>query len=108
MRTSFPLILLAAFALALAGCGKKQPAPQAKPATNETAAATETAAAKPLDGQADPFLTQQLRVFIQKQGRLPVDFAELVRTSLDSRPRTPAGMRWAIDPVTQEVKLVKQ
>lgn len=53
-------------------------------------------------------MTAQLKIFLQEKGRMPADFAELARTKLDSVPRTPPGSNWAIDPVTQEVKLVKQ
>jgi hypothetical protein len=107
MRKLFALTVLASLLLPLSGCGKKQPAPTAATPTNETAASA-TAAAQPLDGQVDPFLTQQLRVFVQQKGRLPTDFAELARTCLDSRPRSPAGKKWAIDAATQEVKAVPQ
>jgi hypothetical protein len=93
--------------LVLSSCGKQQPA-STPGTTNETTATFTNGAARPLEGQADPFLTQQLRVFIEQKGRLPADFAELARTSLDSRPRAPAGMKWVIDAATREVKLVKQ
>ena len=106
MRSIFLLTVSAS--LLLGGCGERPPAPTATTPTNETSAAPATAAPKPLEGQADPFLTQQLRAFVQRKGRLPADFAELARTSLDSRPRAPAGMKWVIDPTTQEVKAVKQ
>ena len=106
MRT-ISLLMIAA-ALVLGCCGKKPAAPTVATATNETTAAATPAANQPLDGQVDPFLTQRLRAFVQQKGRLPADFGELARTSLDSRPRPPAGTKWAIDPVTQEVKAVKQ
>ncbi len=105
MRTIF--LLAIAVSLMLVGCGKK-PAPTAAAATNETAAASATATAQPLEGQVDPFLTQQLRAFVQQKGRLPADFGELARARLDSRPCPPVGMKWVIDPATQEVKAVKQ
>jgi hypothetical protein len=100
-------LLIAAFCLLLAGCGKKPPAPAAAAATNQTTAAgaTETA---PVSGEVNAFLTQQLRAFVKQQGRMPADFGELARTKLDSRPRPPAGTQWVIDPTTQEVKAVKQ
>jgi len=93
--------------LALTSCGKKQTASMAG-TTNETTGSFTNGAERPLEGQVDQFLTQQLRVFIEQKGRLPADFAELARTSLDSRPRAPAGMKWVIDAATREVKLVKQ
>ena len=106
MRSIFLLTVSAS--LLLGGCGKKPPAPTVVTPTNETSAASATAATAPLEGKVDPFLTQQLRAFVQQKGRLPADFGELARTSLDSRPRAPAGMKWAIDPNTQEVKAVRQ
>ena len=93
MRSIFFLAVSAL--LLLGGCGKK-PAPPAKSHTDQ-----------PLVGQADPFLTEQLRIFIQQKGRLPTNFVELA-SGMDSRPRKPAGMKWAIDSVTREVKLVKE
>lgn len=54
------------------------------------------------------FLTSQLRIFIQQKGRLPTDFGEFAIARLDSVPRAPKGMTWAIDRTTQEVKLVKR
>ncbi len=106
MRSVF--LLTVSGSLLLGGCGNKPPPATATTSTNETSATSATAATKPLDGQVDPFLTQQLRAFVQQKGRLPADFAELARTSLDSRPRAPAGTKWVIDPTTQEVKAVKQ
>ncbi len=106
MRNVFVLTVSAA--LLLLGCAKKQPAPTAATTTNETSSTSATATTKPLDGEVDPFLTQQLRAFVQQKGRLPTDFGELARTSLDSRPRAPAGIKWVIDPTSLEVKAVKQ
>jgi len=87
--------------LLLSGCGKRPPASTAA-ATNAAAVAS----SQPVSGTTDPFLTQQLWVFVQQKGRLPADFGELARNCLDSRPRPPAGMKWVIDATTQEVKLV--
>ena len=106
MRSAFLLTVSAS--LLLGGCGKTLPPPTSASSTNEPSATSATATTNPLDGQVDPFLTQQLRAFVQQKGRLPADFGELARASLDSRPRPPAGMKWVIDPTTQEVKAVKQ
>ncbi len=106
MRSIF--LLTVSVSLLVSGCGKKQPTPTAATPTHETAATSATAATKPLDGQVDPFLTQQLRVFVQQKGRLPADFRELARARLDSVPRAPVGTKWAIDSTTQEVKAVRQ
>jgi hypothetical protein len=106
MRNILVLAILP-LSLALSSCGKKQPA-STTDATNKTTATSATGAAQPREGQVDPFLTQQLRVFIEQKGRLPADFAELAGATLDSRPRAPAGMKWEIDTATRQVKLVKQ
>ena len=114
-RLVIVLLLLGALPLA---CSKKQaaePQPASAPPTNavaETAPATPATpapeAAQPVVGTVDPGMTEQLRAFMQKNGRLPNDFAELARMQLDSRPRPPKGMKWDIDRATAEVKLVKQ
>ncbi len=119
-----PLIftLAALCALSLAGCGKKpsaqagapplpaaaQPAavPASPPAQNTEAAPAPTA--QPLNGPVNQFMTSQLRIFIQQNGRLPKDFAEFARARMDSVPRTPEGMKWAIDRTTREIKLVRE
>jgi len=59
-----------------------------------------------LAGEVDPYLTGQLQMFIQQQGRLPKSFSEFVNKRLDSVPRPPAGKKWAIDSSTAEVKVV--
>ena len=117
----FPIALVAALALPIVGCGKKEASTPktTPPAAPEATAAAERAQAAPpvagaekqgseaVAGAVNAFLTSQLRIFIEQNGRLPKDFAEFARARLDSVPRTPAGTRWAIDPTTQEVKLVK-
>jgi hypothetical protein len=57
-------------------------------------------------GEVNGFLTQQLGIFIQQKGRLPVNFAEFARARLDGVPRPPAGMKWVIDGATRQVKAV--
>jgi hypothetical protein len=115
MKHHLPVVLLAGVILATAGCGRKGQetssvdnagAPIA--ATNEATISATNEASQPLEGPAEPGMTDQLRIFIQEHGRLPADFAEFSRARLDSVPRAPQGMKWAIDPATQEVKLVKQ
>ena len=104
-----PPATLLVLLLALSGCGRKQPAATPAAADQQTQPATaENAPPQPLEGQVDPFMTGQLRIFIQQNGRMPNDFGELAKARLDSVPRTPLGMKWAIDPATQEVKMVKQ
>jgi len=89
-----PLLLIAALTVAV-GCHKK---PAAQPAAQQS---------QPLTGEVHPFMTSQLRLFIQQQGRPPTNFTEL-RTRLDVVPRTPADKTWAIDYTSQEVKLVSR
>ena len=123
------LALLVVSIWALAGCGKR---PASRPAANQALEAGEPAAAsepgvptsaaaanqarppktdsatQPLAGPVHPFMTSQLRRFIAENGRLPKDFSEFSRAKMDSVPRLPPGFKFAIDPVTQEVKLVPQ
>jgi hypothetical protein len=75
-----------------------QSQPEPKPAAN----------LQPVNGVAVPALTAQLRIFIQEKGRLPETFAELAGARLDSVPRLERGLAFAIDPTTQEVKIVRQ
>ncbi len=97
------LTLFLGIAIASSGCGKKAPAVSA--AEQQPAA---TAGTQPLVGEVHQGMTAQLRVFEQIAGRLPTNFTELARTRLDIVPRHPSGFQWAIDPVTKEVKLVKE
>jgi hypothetical protein len=53
-------------------------------------------------------MTGQLKRFIEEKGRLPKDFAEFAAARMDSVPRPPEGLKYAIDATTQEVKLVKK
>ncbi len=59
-----------------------------------------------ISGEVDPFLTQQLRTFVQRKQRLPESFAEFAMTRLDSIPRPPDGKKWAIDTADLSVKSV--
>ena len=129
-------ILIFLSLLIFPGCTKKQPAPAeaSQPAAESDAAvATETPAAAPptvrnviprapapvaapqtavtseaVDGIVDPLLTKQLKKFIEERGRLPKDFRELANARLDSVPRLPDGLTYAIDATSQEVKVVKK
>jgi len=129
MKTS--CLFLLACCLAFAGCGRKQNSPELKADSPLTAPATGTVTgaasaeapkgsapaaangdqanpAQPLEGVVDTFLTSQLKIFVQEKGRLPETFAEFAGARLDSVPRLAKGLRFAIDPATQEVKIVKQ
>ncbi len=96
------LLLLAALALAPAGCRKQAPTGSATQSTQLGAPDTN----QPLTGEVHPFMTSQLRSFIEQSGRAPTNFTELARTRLDLVPRAPPGMTWVIDYTTKEVKLV--
>ena len=115
MKDALPVIWLAAAILVTAGCNRKGQQTSVKDNAVATVAPANEAVtpainegSQALEGPADPGMTEQLRTFIQEHGRLPADFAEFSRARLDSVPRVPQGMKWAIDSVTQEVKLVKQ
>jgi hypothetical protein len=106
-------VVLAAIALTLVGCSKKQEPPAgeavqkpSEPPPNYVTAAAQNAPAENVTGEVNPFLTQQLQIFIQQKQRLPEDFAELARTRLDSVPRPPEGTKWVIDKATRQVKAV--
>ena len=113
--------------------GAPQPSPEQAaqiesdylPATNAAAAATPVA--NPPDGQRAPAapqaikpiqerlngavhaqLTLQLRMFIEKNGRMPGSFSEFANSAMDSVPLAPAGMKFVIDPVDRSVKAVKK
>jgi len=113
-------VVLMAWAIATAGCHKNTPVSSTTPAgeqaqpevtpsgSQQDLVGVAPGTSQPLDGVVDPFMTSQLRIFVDQQGRLPTNFAELARTRLDVVPRTPAGTTWAIDRVTQEVKMVKK
>ncbi len=94
----------------LGGCGKKAetPGPAASAAASSNATAAAASAQKPLEGVVDPELTRMLKAFVQEKGRLPQDMAELKMAKMDSLPRPPAGFFYAIDPVTVEVKIVRE
>ena len=61
-----------------------------------------------LVGAVHPFMTQQLRIFIQQKGRMPKDFSEFASARMDSVPRPPEGMKYVIDTATTEIKVVKK
>ena len=60
-----------------------------------------------LVGETNPYLTRQLQRFAREEGRLPENFNEFANASLDSIPRPPPGMKWAIDSRSIEVKAVE-
>jgi hypothetical protein len=126
-------VLLASLTLLLfLGCHKKQAAADAgtNPEGSSTAASADQAQGQPVsnkplppppppvaanannavqagvNGQVDPFLTTQLRIFMNQTGRLPQSFAELASRRLDSMPVPPQGTKWVIDSSDSQVKAV--
>lgn len=111
--------LVAVIAVSLSGCGKAKnpsaagdaPPPQgtaptaaSAPPPPNVAAHAQNATAENVGGTADPFLTQQLQIFIQQKGRMPQSFSELASVRLDSIPTPPSGTKWVIDAATRQVK----
>lgn len=118
------ILLLTLAGLALTACKKKGETPP--PSTNAPAAPAAAAPAQPLPppprhieaaaqnvpqasaaGEVNPFLTEQLRIFVQQYRRLPTSFTELATKRLDSIPGPPPGTKWVIDSSTMQVKAVK-
>jgi hypothetical protein len=94
---------------------------------NKAASATPPAAASPSPGQPRPNvaqpvqpiqqringavhaqLTVQLRMYIEKKGKMPESFSEFAFRNMDSVPPVPEGMKFVIDPVDRTVKVVKK
>jgi len=61
-----------------------------------------------INGAIHAQLTVQLRMYIEKNGRMPQTFSEFANSSMDSVPLAPEGMKFAIDPVDRTVKVVKK
>jgi len=61
-----------------------------------------------LSGAIHAKLTVQLRMFIEKNGRVPGDFSEFANSAMDSVPLAPDGMKFVIDPTDRTVKAVKK
>ena len=74
-------------------------------ARNPSAPEGEVAA---LEGAVHPFMTSQLRRFIQEKGRLPESFSEFTTARMDSVPRPPPGMEYVIDANAQAAKVVRK
>ncbi len=83
--------------------GAEASAPSSVPNANISAHA-ENNLRENVAGEVNQFMTQQLRIFIQQKGRMPVNFAEFAHTRLDGVPGAPNGMKWVIDSATQQVK----
>lgn len=83
------------------------PLPAPQPAPQFVTANAQNDPARGVVGDVDPFLTQQLQIFVQQKRRMPQTFAELADTRLDSVPSPPAGTKWVIDAASRQVKAVK-
>ena len=94
---------------------------------NKTVPANRPAAAKPSTGQAQPNvaqpvrpiqeringavhaqLTVYLRMYIEKNGRMPQSFFEFANAGMDTIPLAPEGMKFVIDSSDRTVKVVKK
>ena len=61
-----------------------------------------------INGAIHAQLTVQLRMYIEKNGRMPQSFSEFAFRSMDTVPPVPEGMKFVIDPVDKAVKVVKK
>lgn len=83
------------------------PAP-AQPQPVQRAAVAQQPIQQRLTGAIHAKLTVQLRMFIEKNGRVPGDFSEFANSAMDSVPLAPDGMKFVIDPTDRTVKAVKK
>jgi len=88
--------------------GPVAPPEPPQPPLREVLARADDKAHQAVVGEVDPFLTGQLRIFIQQKNRMPASFSEFARARLDSVPRPPPGKKWVIDTDSIEVKAVAQ
>ena len=61
-----------------------------------------------INGAIHAQLTVQLRMYIEKNGRMPETFSEFANSAMDSVPLAPEGMKFVIDPTDRTVKAVKK
>lgn len=61
-----------------------------------------------INGAVHAQLTVHLRMFVEKNGRMPNSFGEFASAAMDSVPPAPAGMKFVIDPTDRTVKAVKK
>jgi hypothetical protein len=87
------------------------PAP-ANPAQQQRRPAAQPASVMPIqeriNGAIHAQLTVQLRMYIEKTGRVPDSFDGFIYSTMDSAPLAPVGMKFVIDPVDKAVKVVKK
>jgi hypothetical protein len=82
--------------------------PENSPIAAHAAQSGEAPRPEILAGAVHGFMTQQLHIFIQQQGRLPETFLEFASARMDSVPAAPPGFKYDIDRQTIQVKLVRQ
>jgi hypothetical protein len=61
-----------------------------------------------LNGAVHAQLTVQLRMYVEKQGKMPDTFSEFVNGAMDSVPAAPDGMKFVIDSTDRSVKVVRK
>jgi len=83
------------------------PAPAA-PARRAVAQQVARPVQERLNGAVHAKLTMQLRMFIEKNGRVPESFSEFANSAMDTVPLAPDGMKFVIDPADRTVKAVKK
>lgn len=76
------------------------------PPPPSVAARAENYVRQNVQGDPDPFLSAELRNFVEMKHRLPESFSEFVNVRLDSIPRPPDGKKWVIDTAALQVKAV--
>ena len=83
-----------------------KPAKALPPPPPSVAARAENNLRQNVPGDPDPFLSGELRNFVQLKKRLPDSFSEFASVRLDSIPRPPEGKKWVIDIANLQVKSV--
>src|SRR2546427_8832595 len=75
----------------------------AKPMPQQSRPTAQPTIARPIqeriNGAIHAQLTVQLRMYIEKNGRMPESFSEFAFRNMDSVPPVPEGMKFVIDPV---------
>ena len=82
--------------------------PPAETADASAAPLPQRPAVERLNGAIHAQLTVQLRMFIEKNGRVPQNFSEFANSAMDSVPLAPSGMKFVIDPADRTVKVVRR
>ena len=61
-----------------------------------------------INGAVHAQLTMHLRMYIEKNGRMPQSFFEFANAGMDTIPLAPEGMKFVIDSSDRTVKVVKK